>query len=371
MVRPRVLTVVRPVEGGIRVHVQSLLENLSNEFNFCVACPPELADVFNGLAAEIFPVAIGKGLNPTRDFAAVCSMTGKLRREKFDLVHAHGFKAGMVARMAAKVSRIPCLITVHNDFAHANVSQLRSVYLAAERWLSRWTSEYIAVSAWLAEELQDTYGVSPSRIVIIPNGIARSSENMLLAEQLPFPDNLPLVGTVARLAPQKGVEYFIRAAAELQLQYPDVCFIIVGDGPLRGQLEILSAELGLVGRLYFAGYRQDVPAILARMQIFVQPSLSEGQGITVLEAMSAGCPVVASATGGLKELIHHGENGLLAEPGDAKQLAEAVRLFLEDKKFAERMAKQAAAVLDRYDIHNMLENTRNTYYRVMKGGTFV
>jgi glycosyltransferase involved in cell wall biosynthesis len=359
------------VEGGIRVHVTHLLENLSNEFNFCVACPPELADDFTGLAAGIFPVAMGKGLNPARDLAAVCSMTGKLRRETFDLVHAHGFKAGMVARMAARVCRVPCLITVHNDFAYANVSQFRSVYLAAERWLSRWTTEYITVSSWLAEELQGTYGVSPDRIVIIPNGIVRTSGNMPLENQLPFPDNMPLVGTVARLAPQKGVEYFIRAAAKLQLEYPHVGFVIVGDGPLRGQLEALSGELGLDGRLYFTGYRHDVPAILALMQIFVQPSLSEGQGITVLEAMSAGCPVVASATGGLKELIRHGENGLLTKPGDAGQLAEAIRLLLEDDKFAQSLAKQAAEIVEGYDIRNMLENTRNTYYRVMKGGTFV
>ncbi|MBS4031178.1 MAG: glycosyltransferase family 4 protein [Clostridiales bacterium] len=371
MVRPRILTVVRPVAGGIRVHVKHLLENLSNEFNFCVACPSELADDFTELATEIFPVPMGKTLNPAQDLAAVCSMTGKLRRETFDLVHAHGFKAGMVARMAARACRVPCLITVHNDFAHANVSQLRMVYLAAERYLSRWTTGYIAVSAWLAEELQGAYGVSPDRIVIIPNGIARPAGNMPLEEELPFPDNMPLVGTVARLAPQKGVEYFIRAVAKLQLQYTHTGFIIVGDGPLRGELESLARQLGLDGRIYFAGYRQDVPAILARIKIFVQPSLSEGQGITVLEAMSAGCPVVASATGGLKELIRHGENGLLVEPGDIEQLTDAVRLLLEDDKLAESLAKQAATVAERYDIRNMLESTRNTYYRVMKGGTLV
>lgn len=371
MGRPRVLTVVRPVEGGIRVHVKNLLENLSSEFNFCVVCPPDLADNFSGLAAEIFPVAMGKGLNLARDLAAVYSITGKLRRETFDLVHAHGFKAGFVARPAARACRVPLLVTVHNDFAHANASRLRPLYLVTERLFSRWTTGYITVSAWLAEELQVSCGIKPGQIVLIPNGIARMAGDMLLAEELPFPRDIQLVGTVARLAPQKGVEYFIRAAAELHRQYPDVGFVIVGDGPLRGQLEILANELELEGRLIFTGYRRDVPAILDRMHIFVQPSLSEGQGITVLEAMASGCPVIASATGGLKELIRHGENGLLTEPGDAGQLADAVRSLLDDNEFAEILAKQAAIIAEGYDIRNMLENTRNTYYHVMKGGTFV
>ncbi len=371
MLRPKVLAVVRPSEGGIRIHLKNVLENLSDEFSFCVACPPEMARDFAGLPAEILPVVIEKGLSPVNDFTATCRMASRLARERFDMVHAHGFKAGLVGRMAAKLCRVPCLVTVHNDFAHANASNLRSLYLFAERRMSRWTDRYITVSAWLAEELQALYGIKPEQITVIPNGVAVLSRNIPLAKELPFPDEMPLVGTVARLAPQKGVEFFIRAAAKLQHQYPGIAFVVVGDGPLRGELEALSAQLGLKERLCFTGYRQDVSAILKRMQIYVQPSLSEGQGITVLEAMSADCPIVASAVGGLKELISQGENGLLVEPGDEEQLAKAISLLLDDSEYSRSLAEQGAIAVKEYNMGSMLEKTKDAYYNVIKGGKLI
>jgi glycosyltransferase involved in cell wall biosynthesis len=367
MSKPRILQIVRPVEGGILVHLKNLLEHLAADFDFTVACPKELAAELHNTGADILPLPLVSGVDFYRDIRVVGDLAKIIRSGNFVLLHAHGFKAGLVARPAARMGRVPCLVTVHNDFAGAKAARLRPLYYAAERWLSRWTAGYVTVSRWLAAELADECGVR-GRIAVIPNGIILSGWNQGERCGFTLAGRQPLVGTVARLAPQKGVEFFIRAAARLAANYPELRFLVVGDGPLRPGLESLAGELGLGGRLFFMGHRTDVASILSCLSVFVQPSLSEGQGITVLEAMAAGCPVVASAVGGLREVIRHGENGLLVEAGSADTLAEAVGALLDDKTLAGALAKKALCDVREYDISAMLERTRDLYQAVMEGG---
>jgi glycosyltransferase involved in cell wall biosynthesis len=367
MSRPRVLEVVRPVDGGIRVHLRNLLENMSEHFHFVVACPPDAADDLSVPGVEIFPVSLGKGLQPGGDMKTVWHLVGKLRRQPFALVHAHGFKAGLVARPAARIARVPCLVTIHNDFAQADLSRIRTLYLAAEHSLSHWTAFYITVSDCLAGRLSSTCGIRREKIRVIPNGIELGAVDRQHCE-LPFSQGTPLVGTVARLAPQKGVEYFIRAAAELRRENPALRFLVVGEGPLRPELEALAQQLDLAGLLYFTGYRRDVPAILARLSAYVQPSLSEGQGITVLEAMAAGIPVVATAVGGLQEMISHGKNGLLVEPGSASGLSSAVSAILNDRPLSKELTEQALSFVLRFDKKTMIERTRLLYHEAIGSG---
>jgi len=345
-----------------------LLNNLSGEFEFTVAGP---ASVLEGLSAGTFehlPLKLGGSLQPCTDYGNFRVLRKAMRERKFDLVHAHGFKASLVARPAARACRVPCLVTVHNDFASANRSRFRPAYLTAERALVHWTAGYISVSEWLAKEMRELYRVPAELITVIPNGIAAAIDEQEQLLQLPVDSDVPLVGTVARLAPQKGIQYFIQAAALLRKKHPEIRYCIVGDGPLRPELEELSRQLGLADHLYFLGYRPDVPAILKRLRVFVQPSLSEGQGLTVLEAMAAGCPVAVSAAGGLPELIRDGENGLLFTAGKADELAHAVSRLLADRALAMRLAGKARTDAARFDLGKMLEKTGDLYRRIIREG---
>ncbi len=366
MSKPRVLQVIRPVEGGMLVHLSRLVNGLSDDFAFTVACPPEVAEHMSGAGAEILPLWLSRGLSPG-DLAAVARLARAVRGGAFKFVHAHGFKAALVARPAAKAGRIPCVVTVHGDFAAAALTRLGPLYLRAEKLLSRWTSGYITVSEWLAEELAVSFGVSRERLRTIPNGIPLTQDSGDFAG-FPFAGGLPVVGTVARLAPQKGVADFVHAAARLSSRYPDLRFVVAGDGPERGRLEALAGLLGLDGRLFFVGHRNDVPALLLRLCVFVQPSLSEGQGITVLEAMAAGCPVVATAAGGLTELVKDNENGLLVSPGDAGALAKAIENLLLDQSLAAKLAARGQVTARAYSLDAMLDKTRQLYRTLLEGG---
>src|SRR5690606_2968180 len=151
-----------------------------------------------------------------------------VRAEAIDLIHAHGFKAGLIARPLARLSRLPCLLTVHNDFALARSSRVPALLFAAERVLSRWTSGYVAVSSWTAAVLRRSLQVGDSRIAVIPNGIDPAKLSGAEPLALPGLEGTYLVGTAARFAPQKGLDILLEAAALLVPDCPGLRFIIAG-----------------------------------------------------------------------------------------------------------------------------------------------
>ncbi len=367
MHKRRILTVVRPAEGGIRTHVLNLLRHLQSDFHFTVACPPEQVSVFENTGCDVIAVPLSGRLHPYFDIQSAKQLSRMLRSQKYGLLHAHGFKMALLSRPVSRYCKVPCLVTIHGDLAHGGTAKCRLVYRKTERLLSAWADGYITVSEWLAKLLIADFGVPAERIVIIPNGIALGESDLPRPLELPFAAEMPLVGTVARLAPQKGIEHFLLAVKEVASILPELRFLVVGDGPLRPALERLCVQLGIEEKVFFAGFRQDVPAILQRLQLFVQPSLSEGQGITVLEAMAAGCPVVACAAGGLKELIEDGETGLLVQPGNPQALAQAMTLLLQNRQLCQQITVKAKIFATRYEMAEMITKTREVYTRILEG----
>lgn len=251
MSKPRVLQVIRPAEGGMFSHLCNLIKGLSDDFDFTVACPKEVAERLAGTGVRILTLRLGRHLSPARDLAAAARLVQAIRGGSYDFVHAHGFKAGLVARPAAKAGCVPCLLTVHGDFDGARMSGLGPLYFQAERFLARWTTGYLTVSDWVAKELAASLGISRERLLVIPNGISFPPNSGFAG--FSFPGGQQVVGTVARLAPQKGVEYFVRAAAFLAEQHPGLRFVVAGDGPERGRLEVLAQSLGLSNCLFLWG----------------------------------------------------------------------------------------------------------------------
>jgi glycosyltransferase involved in cell wall biosynthesis len=147
----------------------------------------------------------------------------------------------------------------------------------------------------------------------------------------------PVVGLVGRLVPEKGVDVFLRAAALVSAVVPQARFLVVGDGPLRPDLEHRAAVLGLAGAVTFTGYRSDAPRLLAGLDVLAVPSRSDGSPLVVCEAMAAGVPVVASRVGGLPDLVEDGGSGLLVRPGEAEDLARALVSLLLDPEAARRL----------------------------------
>ena len=179
-----------------------------------------------------------------------------------------------------------------------------------------------------------------------------------------------VVGIVAKLSAVKGHEHFLRAAARVRERRSDVIFLVVGDGPLRPQLESLTEELGLADAVRFVGVRKDIPEVLGLMDVFVLSSLSEGAPNVILEAMAAGLPVVASNVGGVPDIVRDGETGRLVEPGDHEALADAVLDILNDETRAGLMGRLARNVVrGEHDIDLVVEHAEQVFEELIAGGT--
>lgn len=253
--------------------------------------------------------------------------------ERPAVFHAHltwplACKFGLVA---AAVRGVPAVVATAHLFVEHLMNwkvrlQLRAVGLGVHR--------YLAVSRHVHDRLVATLGLPGRKLRIVPNGIdparfTRPADPALRARLDPS-QGRPLVFTAARLAPQKGLDLLLEAAALV----PEARFVIAGDGPERGALEARAAALGVAPRLRLLGTRDDVADWLAACDLYVLPSLFEGLPISVLEAMAASKPVVATRIGGTDEAVADGETGILVTPGDASALAGAIRTFISDPERA-------------------------------------
>ena len=244
------------------------------------------------------------------------------------VVHAHLFASAAAAANAVRDQPVPLVVTEHTegpwrDRRARAVSGL--VYQHADR--------VVAVSSAIRDLLVTGYGVAPERVeVLLPTPAAPPA-----AGSAPPDPGRPVVGLVGRLVPEKGVDVFLRAAALVSAVVPQARFLVIGDGPLRPDLEHRAAVLGLAGAVTFTGYRSDASHLLSGLDVLAVPSRSDGSPLVVCEAMAAGVPVVASRVGGLPDLVEDGGSGLLVRPGEAEDLARALVSLLLDPEAARRL----------------------------------
>lgn len=374
----RVMHVVRPAAGGIKSHLLSLI-GISHgaEFHHMVACPPGgLADSLGDMGIEVFSIPLAGEISPAGDLAVIRKLSSLIKSKGVHVVHAHSHKAGLVARVAARWAGGPAMVlTVHSSvYKDSRPQWEKSLFALCESLLAGFTGRIIAVSRDLGREMADLGRISPEKIITIYNGISpgqfhREPDREYLKRATGISARKMVVGTVARLAPQKGVENFIRAAALVAREFDSTAFLVIGDGPLRGELERKAAVLGLGGRLFFAGERPDVPIIMPCLDVFVLASLTEGLPVTVLEALAARRPVVATRVGGVPEIITDGVDGRLVDPGDITGLAAAVMDLLGDRDKSGRLGKEGGALVERrFTVEEMAVRTERVYMELVSGG---
>lgn len=363
--------VVRPAAGGMKNHLLALTGASDRErFAHMVACPPgSLAESLAGRGVRTFCVPLKGELSPGEDLWAIKILASLFKTNGVDVVHAHGSKAGLVGRLAAKLAGVPAVVfTVHNSIFYEEWPRWKKgLFALSERVLAGFTDRIITVSNHLRGEIMSREKISPEKIVTIYNGIEPEEFNRVpdrnyLHEIAGIPAGKKIVGTVARLAPQKGVGGFIKAAAVVASDIKDAVFLVAGDGPLRAGLEKEAAAPGLTGRVFFIGERRDIDRIMPCLDLFVLASVTEGMPLAVLEAMAACRPVVATRVGGVPEIITDGVNGLLVKPGDVAGLAAAIRKLVGDREMSGALGKEGRKrVLRDFTVGNMARRTESLY----------
>jgi glycosyltransferase involved in cell wall biosynthesis len=254
------------------------------------------------------------------------------------VVHSHLYASAAAAVHATWGLRVPLVVTEHTEAPWRNRGAR-----AVSRLVYRRTDRLVAVSSAIRDLLVSRYGVSPERVeVLLPATTAPTApaEGHGRRRRRPATE-APVVGVVARLVPEKGVEVFLRAAALVHAVHPGARFLVVGDGPLRTDLQQQADRLGLAGSVDFTGFRPDAADLIAGLDVLAVPSRSDGSPLVVCEAMASGVPVVASRVGGLPDLVEDGGSGLLVEPCDVEDLARALVLLLLDPPAAQLLRARA------------------------------
>jgi glycosyltransferase involved in cell wall biosynthesis len=284
----------------------------------------------------------------TRDLRGVARLRRAIRAERPAVLHAHlswplACRFGVLAAWAARVPAMVATAQLYIEIAHAPGSGR----YRQQRWMAAALDRIIAVSTEVRDRYVEQLGVPRGKLVVVPNGVPVPADvpvaDAALRAELVCgrPGFVALV--IARFHEQKGHAYLLEAAARV----PDVTFVLAGDGPLRPEMERRARELGVAERCVFLGERDDVSRLLATADLFVLPSLFEGLPLSVLEAMAARRPIVASAVGGTDEAIEPGVSGLLVPPRDARALADAIARLRDDPALAKRLADAARRRVER------------------------
>jgi sugar transferase (PEP-CTERM/EpsH1 system associated) len=286
-----------------------------------------------------------------RDLGVVPRLAALMRRERVDIVHSHNWQTFFYSVAAATLAGIPLRVHGHHG-REAAAPPARQVRLS--RWLARRVSRLVAVSGDLGRELIEEWGVPVERVSVIPNGVdldgfAQPGPVEELREALGLAPEHRVIITVGGLRPVKDYPTLIRAFARVHAERPESRLVIVGGergGGTQGELEALAGSLGVRGAVVFPGVRQDIPRLLALADVYVNSSVFEGMSNTILEAMAAARPVVATAVGGNPELVRDGVTGYLAPPGDPAPLATRLLEVLSDPSLAKALGAAGRALVE-------------------------
>jgi glycosyltransferase involved in cell wall biosynthesis len=360
--RPRLLLVVTLAEtGGAQTYMTTLLPAISELFDTTVAAhvPGPVADAARATGVPFVELRhVRRPLSPWRDPLGLLELVALMRRVRPHVVHANSAKAGVLARLAAGATRVPIRIyTVHGWAFLAHDGVTAAVYRWAERAVRPLTTVAICVA-----ESEKRAGIAagvcdPRTTVVIRNGVDSGKSRPPEVRNGP-----PRIVSVGRLQAPKDPLTLVRALGSLRGTPFEAD--IVGEGPLRPTVELELERLGLDASVRLLGERRDVTSLLARSDVFVLVSRSEGLPLSVLEAMAVGLPVVASRVGGIPEVVVDGETGLLVLAEDAEQLAAALDRLLNDDALRRRLGEAGRTrVREHFDLDSVRRAHIDLYRR--------
>jgi glycosyltransferase involved in cell wall biosynthesis len=298
------------------------------------------------------------------DFGTVRAIRNFICERELDILHTHGYKANIYGYRAAKSTRAGLVATAHS---WPGKSPILRLYALLDRVILRWFDHICVVSSGVADTLR-RFHVPSEKITMVDNGIDIghfSGGRPVLRDELGLREN-PLVGFVGRLAPEKGLEHLLHAAAGILNTLPTAKFILAGEGPERLTLEKLARQLGIEKSVIFLGRRSDLASIYASFDVFVLPSLSEGMPLAVLEAMAAKRPVVATRVGAIPKIVKDQQTGLLVDGGDITELQSASSLLLGHPDLCSTLGQSGHEVAKAlFSSDSMAKNYLGIYRRVI------
>jgi glycosyltransferase involved in cell wall biosynthesis len=344
--RIRVLLLMTSTAGGVGLQNYFLARGLPRErFAVSVAFGPgyPFDGAFEALDVPVRRLSLSRRPSPLANLRGFIEVLRLLRGGGFDVVCTSASIAGLVGRVAGRMMGVPVRLHVLHVYASRPYQSewKRRLYRGIERWLDGFTTAYVAVSESAKRFGVDSGIMTADKVAVIFNAVERRAPgarpSLEIRRELGLRPDSRVVGTLGRLETQKGIRYLLSAVPAVLERHPDTEFVVVGDGPLRGELEALSRRLGVDGVVRFAGWREDVPEILGILDVFCLASLWETFGLVLAEAMFVSLPVVATRVDAIPEVVADNETGLLVPPRDPAALAAGISKLLADPALARTM----------------------------------
>lgn len=363
--------------GGERAFAQ-IINGLDKEkFEVYVVCLPDglfVEKIKN--TAQIIPLDLRNRFNLLNIFLLAKVIKGK----KIDIVHSQGARADFFTRLAGRLAKVSKVVsTVAMPVEGFDVGFFKKgIYIVLDRYTEKFVDKFVVVSDALRKRLIEKHRIPSEKVSLIYNGVEINSDTgyripdarKKIIQELQIPENTMLVGTIGRLVWQKGLPYFIEAIEIIETRYkiPDTGYLIVGEGNLERSLKLKVESLKLDNKIIFTGFRKDVKEILAALDIFVLPSIREGQPIILLEAMAMAKPIIATNIEGVNETVIDGETGILVPPKNPQALAEAILRLTQDKELRKKMGLAGRKLVEeKFDIREIVKQHEQLYFTLVSG----
>ena len=351
--------------GGAEEMVLNLVRHLPSRFEPAVACIHEAGPIGEEIRRTGVPFSV-MGLTPglSRPFD-VLHLRNALQALAPTIVHTFLLTGSLYGRFAAMMTGVPIVIGTEVNI----YEKKRPLHARFERWLMKGTDAVVASAESVKEHYVAQVGADPEKVEVIYNAVdwAQLQTSMTRDEfraSVGVPGGVPMAGIIARLTEQKAHRVLFEAMAQPELSA--LHLIVVGDGELRDDLRSRAESFGIHGRVHFLGARRDLGNILAAIDIFAMPSYWEGLPLSMVLAMGAGLPVVASRVAGIPEVVKDEVTGLLVDPGNRAQLARALARLMQDQSLRARLGEAAKAfVLPRFGIDGYVASIAGLYDRLL------
>lgn len=358
--------------SGSENHLLTLLRGMDRrEFRFHVGilAEPRHIPLLQAYRQALEEAGVTVAFFPMRkffDYSLIWRLRRYMRDHRIDLAHTHLIHADLYGTLAAKAAGISTIISSrHNDDRFRRYR----VLIWLNRLLARWQTKIIVISDWVGQFLQDVEGIPAEKIARIhygldPAPIEALADPAYARQQFQIPADAPVIGTIGRLTTQKGQIYLLQAVSLLKKEFPNLRVIIIGDGELRGELEAQTKALDITTQVIFTGSRdhRETLRLLSGMDMFVFPSLWEGFGLVLLEAMALKKPIVASNVSAIPESVQDGSTGILVPPQQSQALAEAISRMLRAPDSFRTMGQNGYFTLQHsFSVSQMVHNTSVLY----------
>jgi len=357
--------------GGAQQVCYDLATRLhGDEFTVEVACAPEgpLVEKLKKSGIKVHQInSLKRDFSPIQDLKCLFQLYSLIRRGKYQIVHCHSTKAGILGRIAAWLARVPRIyFTVHGwgFYNEQEYGWAQRILILAERLCARFSTKIICVSENDLKQGLARKIARAGKFTLIRNGVAMENLNRTgsLRREINATDEEVVFGMVARLHYPKDPILYLKAA-KMVLESNGGChFVLIGDGSLYDECLEFVSKSGLESRVHVLGFRKDARFLYSDFDVFVLSSLFEGLPLTVIEAMFAGLPVVASNVGGIPELVSDGRNGFLTIPGSPEDLAQKMLLLAKDDYLRRKMGGESSIIAkSQFALETMISQYRDLY----------